>query len=216
MVSVPKTKRVGGFTLLELLVAMTLFAVMALLVFDGLRLGIRSWQAVDVHTERSEELRLVLGFLRSQLGQARGLIYTDAERRQHLSFVGEAGRLSWVAPFPGYLPQAGLYWFTLETVRVGSRRQLRLEYEVFDPQGDHHATDGDRAPIVLHDDMEAVEFAYLDRDPVADRAHWESHWERSDRLPSLIRLRFSPGDAEARAWPELLVAPRLSPSRGGR
>ncbi len=46
-------RRQAGFTLVELLVAMTLLAFLSITLFGGLRFGARSWEAVvDSSAER--------------------------------------------------------------------------------------------------------------------------------------------------------------------
>ena len=47
----------GGFTLIELIIALALIALITLLLFSGLRLGARAWDGVDALSERHAELR---------------------------------------------------------------------------------------------------------------------------------------------------------------
>ena len=43
--------RQGGFTLLELLIAITLLGLILVLLFGGLRLGMRSWDAGQLNVD---------------------------------------------------------------------------------------------------------------------------------------------------------------------
>ena len=45
--------RVAGFTLLELLIAMSLLGFILALLFAGMRLGARSWDAGEARVEKS-------------------------------------------------------------------------------------------------------------------------------------------------------------------
>ena len=65
--------RAQGFTLIELIIALALIALITLLLFSGLRLGTRAWDGVDTVSERHAELRSARTFLDQALRQARDL-----------------------------------------------------------------------------------------------------------------------------------------------
>ena len=58
-----------GFTLLEVLVALTLFSLIAMMAYSGLRTGGRTWDANQDRILISEDIRIVQGFLRRYLGE---------------------------------------------------------------------------------------------------------------------------------------------------
>lgn len=209
-----------GFTLIELLVAMVILAITAVLVFDGLRLGTRSWALVDDRADRTEQMRLVQGFIRTQLEQAQAFIDEEELDNRQVSFSGEASVLRWVGPFPGYVGQGGMYWFTLEEQAFEDGRRLILSYELYQPEDWDRFSEEPAESVVLHEDIAHVEFAYLDAEGGGAQAIWEASWRRTDRLPDLVRMRLRPKDAGSPDWPELLVAPQAALPRiseqGGR
>lgn len=62
-----------GFTLLELVVALALFALLALLLGDALRLAGRTAQALEERAVRAHELHVALHFLARELERAHAL-----------------------------------------------------------------------------------------------------------------------------------------------
>ena len=54
----------AGFTLLELLIAMTLLGMILVLLFGGLRLGVRSWDASQKQVDSLNSVRSLESFLR--------------------------------------------------------------------------------------------------------------------------------------------------------
>jgi general secretion pathway protein J len=86
----------SGFTLVELLIAFVLVALISILLFSGLRLGIRSWEGVETSAEFNSELRLARDFLVRVLSQARPITLTlDAE--PYLLFTGDVQNLEFVS-----------------------------------------------------------------------------------------------------------------------
>lgn len=59
-----------GFTLLELLISMTILAVVATLIFGALRLGIRAWEKGEESIEYNQRTRIVLDIMKRQIASA--------------------------------------------------------------------------------------------------------------------------------------------------
>lgn len=113
----------GGFTLIELVIALALVALITVLLFSGLRLGSRAWDGVDTVAERNAELRSARGFLDRTLSQARDLVLRF-EAQDHQVFAGDATSLEFVAPLSEYVGIPGLY--VLRLGLEGGGQDLRL------------------------------------------------------------------------------------------
>ncbi|MGZ8995206.1 MAG: prepilin-type N-terminal cleavage/methylation domain-containing protein [Rhodospirillales bacterium] len=57
----------AGFTLLELLAALTVLAVLMAMMFGGLRFGARVWESGDEGLRGLSELQTAAGFIRRQI-----------------------------------------------------------------------------------------------------------------------------------------------------
>lgn len=117
--------RTQGFTLIELIIALALIALITLLLFSGLRLGTRAWDGVDTVSERHAELRSARTFLDQALRQARDLsLHLEDQDRQ--VFTGDAGNLEFVAPLSEHVGVPGLYVLRLGVEGRGERSRLVL------------------------------------------------------------------------------------------
>jgi general secretion pathway protein J len=208
-VSLRKDKN-AGFTLLELLIAMVLLAFILALLFAGMRLGARSWDAGELRAENTTHLALLQGFLRRTLSQVAPYHWkkkVDAD----LAFAGEAESVNLVAPIAVRLGPGGLYLLRLDL--DGDQLVMRRAIPESDST-DFTALD-DAEKVVLAEHVEAVSFAYFGAETKDAEPAWLDRWENRDtpqRLPYLIRVRVKFNNG--RIWPDLVVATLIGPDTG--
>jgi general secretion pathway protein J len=118
-------RRALGFTLIELIIALALIALITLLLFSGLRLGARAWDGVDALAERHAELRSARTFLDQALRQSRDLTLS-LEDQDHQVFAGNGESLEFAAPLSEYVGVPGLYILRLGLDGRGKNRRLVL------------------------------------------------------------------------------------------
>ncbi|MCF1182405.1 prepilin-type N-terminal cleavage/methylation domain-containing protein [Marichromatium gracile] len=216
-----------GFTLLELLVALALLGLIATLVFAGLRLGARTWEAVDARAEALAELRAVHGFVGRALRQGRALSLTF-EDGVHPVFAGDSERLEWVAPLSTHVGLPGLHLLRLTRERGPRGEVLMLTHWLFHPEVLAGAS-GTPPWVALADEPPApgapgeeldlgegafgrtlllagpmrFELAYYGTREGEPGPAWHRNWLGQPRPPRLVRMRLR---TAALDWPELVVA----------
>jgi len=200
--------RCAGFTLVELLVAMTLVTVVMALLYEGLRLGMRAWEMTDAHAGHSAQVRRIEGFLRQRLEQVHLRSGLDNGGRSQAEFNGTRQVLRFLAPMPRYTERGGLYEFVLRVAPGARGKQLELSYRMHGDTGHGERTD---VPVALADGFERATFSYFGAQG-SERLQWHHAWTAGDSLPLLIRVHIDPLPGAA-AWPELLVRPRQGPYR---
>ena len=72
----------SGFTLLELLIAITLMGLILVVLYSGLRLGLNSSESGGQRAEATDRLRLVHEFLRRQLAQSMTVYQANDNKEQ--------------------------------------------------------------------------------------------------------------------------------------
>lgn len=204
--------REQGFTLIELSVALVLFALMASVLYGSLSLAGTSWDRGEAKAQQTGEMRLTEDFLRRTLISQHPLRYHKAPDHP-LYFVGTSDSLAYAAALPGRAG-SGMYYFKIAVTPNGDSSRLTLARVI----PDYAATtppDFGTDFSVLADRIAEVHFGYFGRD--ADAADtvtptWRDRWDDTQRLPDLIRLDVKP--ASGAAWPTLTVEPRLAPQVG--
>jgi general secretion pathway protein J len=196
-----------GFTLLEVVIALTLLAVAIAMALGALRGASQATARAEARAQRDERLRAVQALIRRHVGGALPMaIEIDPESGEAQVWRGEADRIEFVSPMPGYLSRGGPYVQTLEIVNGADGRQLRFQFRMLTPDG---PLDPEREPVVLLDGLADAKFQFRTLDDRGEPGTWRDDWEQASVLPPLVRLRVDFRD-ESRSWPELVVAPRLA------
>lgn len=195
----------GGFTLVELLVAITILAMVLAAVTGSVSVSSRMAGNVTEKAHSVDRQIQVRSFLRRELEQASTTMVIESNGREHIVFSGTSRSVTFVAPLPESAAVGGLHQLTLQVEEEDGSENLVLLHGPFLPQlrpGDW-TDDGGRE--VLLEGMEAIEFSYLGDGPAGN--YWSGDWTDTVRMPALIQVRFRSRDREL--WPNIVVAPRI-------
>ncbi len=202
-------RRQAGFTLVELLVAMTLLAFLSIALFGGLRFGARSWEAVIDSSAERDRIASTQTFLRDRLGQL--TLPGPAGLRQSVEDGGLDGgpeRLEFVAPWLSALSLGGLYRFTLWHEDAGDGR-LMLSWQPAEAGPDELEELGDLAgERILLDGVNGFALSYYGAPDEDAEPEWLDQWESPGAPPRLVRVDLTLADARL-VWPVFIVAPKF-------
>lgn len=200
----PSRFREGGFTLIEVMLAIALVAIIMAMAYGGFRASVRASNSGEALIEETNRLRVVQQFMRRQLMQGRSLIIEELQDGEPVRFHGEAEQVRFVAPMPGYLSYGGPYvqQFRLEPGDEG----LELVYYYamlngYEPGDIDHVTDG----IVLMEGLEHGEFIYLGVEDDGSETFWTDFWEETDRLPLAVGVLLDMDSPRGLVWPDLIA-----------
>jgi general secretion pathway protein J len=210
----------SGFTLLEVLVAVVIMAVIMTTAFGALRLGGRSWEAGVTRATDNERFRAVAGLMRRQVSQIIPMTWPDGTNKR-IAFDGASEQLRFVSPAPQQHRQAGLFEYGLSAQRDGPDTNLILSFIPFNPDSEAFQTPARDQQLLLVAGLQRVSFDYFGSPgDAAGRARtstqppsWHQRWDTSaQNFPDLIRVRMDVNEGQ-QAWPELYLA---LPASGGQ
>ena len=196
-------QRQAGFTLVEVLVALSVATLLVALVYGAVRVGQRSAMALTEKSEQTEVMQLGWQYLYTAIGQARP--FSDAEGNDdRIGFQGGAGHLVLHADVPTYVGISGLVRIELAT-RAGERGQQLVLTRRGVTAGE--ATDAPRPSeqAVLVESLDRLQLSYFGAKTRGDAPTWYGSWTEARQLPNLVRISVKPKGA--RAWPVLIARP---------
>ncbi len=191
--------RVRGFTLMEVMIALTILSMMMVAIVSSLRTFANTQVSLERTTARVDEMRMVSGFLRRSVeatissgGGNRALSFDAVEGRETY-FLGMASEFTWVAPVAAGAGFGGVYFMHLGL----EGDALTVRWQPY-RSGVTPVGWGDMQARALLQDVQEYRVSYL---PVHG-GEWMDDWSDSSSTPVSVRMQIKAGE---KYWPELLI-----------
>ena len=208
LVRIPIRQR--GFTLIEVLVVMSLLSMVMLAMSSALRSMAQTESRVDERLQRSDQMRVVNNFLRQALGRVEAVKSSNpnAPSDQRIQFSAEKNSIDWLGIMPARHGVGGRYFFhlSLEDTQQGSALMLRYAPWAMQTafpdwsQSESHVL----ARNITEFKVEAEGLPRLIQSiPSGWPRGWQSGWPIKDALPQRLRLTWTDNKG---MWPPLVIS----------
>ena len=198
----PRSKSASrGFTLIELMVSLTILAGLLAVTYSGFRVAVTMWEKGNERSQAFEQRQTVLEVLREQIAGVLPLSYFEVQgtqRQQRFAFEGSPTALRFVSATSWRDgPRAVPRWIELKwdgRLKVDERRVLS-------------PLNGPSQESLWHLELETFQelrFRYLRREQPGRSSEWVAQWDMQERreLPAAIGV-----DGKVGGEPTSLIIP---------
>ncbi len=180
MVLQEKPKKNVGFTLMELIISISLVAIIVLIVAGAANLGYRSFNSGEKKLNAVERLRASLIIIDAQIQSGVPLTLEDGGVKQYY-FVGEQDLLKFSTNHSIWGGQRGyvIVNYRVETDDKGKRTLFASEFKVgMEIQKETKLLEG----------FNEITFDYYRQDATEEEGEWITQWVDEEMMPTKIRL----------------------------
>lgn len=196
--------RNGGYTVLELIIALSLMSFLSLMLFGGLRFGTRAWETIDQSARSTDDVRLAQNWIYHEIAAAYPA-YVRAPPPGHIEFSGTQDDIRFIAPVATALESAGYAHVQLRIVEGTHGFDLMADESPESPTAST-AT----ARYVIIGGLSSASFSYFGKTSANEASAWHDRWEARTELPRLVRITGAFPARDGRHWPDLFVSPRIN------
>jgi len=193
----PALRGQNGFTLLELLISLTIIGLILVIVFGALRIGARAWEKGEKDVEIHQIQRIVLENMKRQIAST-CLRKIVSEDQKEVFFRGDRESMEFMSRLP-MVPttRSGMVYVKYvvgDEVGDEKKRLMLHEKDVVFLEKEKDIDDLDEADFFdLIPRVESIEFEYLkgpegkDRDP-----EWQEAWDpdMDTGIPLAVKIIF--------------------------
>ncbi len=189
--------KASGFTLIEVLIGLTLLSVMLTLLFSVLSICAQSWEAGEQKLAEVNEIATVNNFFRQYLSQARAMPDEFSDDKKQLAFDGQSKQVQFVSAFSASAGKSGLQLIKIHLHGQHGEQALQVSIKpLFQEQEDNAWLD-----VNLLNRVSAFKLAYLGSD--LDEG-WQNSWQDQTEMPALIKVEIKYN--EQSIWSEQVIA----------
>ena len=188
--------RTAGFTLLEMLVAVSVLGLLSMSIARGLGLGSFAWTRATAHEHDAARVRDGRQLLQQLIGAAYPAFAFAGPDDRRIAFAGSPDELDFVTRLPQALGTPAMVAARLFVANQTLFLAWRLDLPDSAQGGALPETTIALIPSI------AVRFAYF-----APDAGWRDTWAGTVALPRLVRLQMADAGARHTSWPDLSIEP---------
>ena len=189
-----------GFTLIEVLIALTLLSIMVVLLFTSLKICADSWEKGETKITAVNEIAVVYNFFQHHLATAKPLFNTSATGEKSFSFQGNSQSMQFVSAFPASAGKLGLQLFSVSLLEEDNDQFINVALVPFINLAEDENPSKEEVTLIKH--VNEFKLSYFGSEDGMTEGSWNEEWVNKTVLPSLIKINITL--ANGYFWPEMI------------
>jgi general secretion pathway protein J len=185
--------RRDGFTLLELILSLTILSILIVLLFGAFRIGGRAWEKGERELERQQRMRVVFDLIKRQISAAYVTKEITSEDGAAFYMKGDAVSLEFLSETPPFPGDIGVVYLKYRVFPNEAGEGERLSFfkkaiVFFDKEKSFPESDQDFHTLIPL--AREIRFDYLDAVDKEEGPRWVEQWEGTgDKgFPQAVRV----------------------------
>jgi prepilin-type N-terminal cleavage/methylation domain-containing protein len=174
-----------GFTLLELLIAIAMTAIIVVIVAGAMKLSIRSVDRGEKRIDALERIRTSINIVEAQIQSMTGLTYDDNGEKKHY-FKAARDSLKFSTDYSIWGGQRG-YTVVSYTVVTGNNGKQTMKAT----ENVAGIDNGKDTPLL--GSFDKVYFEYYSKGPTDEKGSWVDEWTDDINIPEKVKLHLVSG-----------------------
>jgi len=191
--------RAAGFTLIEVVLALTIFALIGGILYGAFSLSHSAVEKSQVNSTRNQKQRSIADLLGSYVRST--FPYRESPEEQTAFFEGNVESLTFVSAYSQGMGGRGMAKIQItKDEDDNGRAMVKLEETAPVRLSSESGGSGQTYSIVLQDNVKEFRLAYLD--PQAEEETWEDRWDGRERrmLPRAVRFTYQDERGKEVRW----------------
>ena len=202
---VNKQRGLGAFTLLEIVIALSIFLLMVIGIYASWSQIHRSTRVGLERAAENQRKRVAMRALEQSLGSVKYFLANETNYTFFAELDGRSSYLSFVSHLPENFPRSSIFpyapmrrvRFSVEDGTNGlGRLVLRQQPFLYEAN-----IDEDENPLVLANDLDSFYVEFL---PDGEDAEWQDYWDMTNDIPVMARVSLE-YKYENRSDPEIVT-----------
>lgn len=218
--AISRAKPSSGFTLIEVLIAMTLLSIMVVLLFSSMRICAQSWEQGENKITEVNQVALVYNFFQRHLALAipvsndflnqdtmnaatqSGVGGITENDNKTFSFQGRKQSLQFVSVFPASAGRSGMQLFLIEPRQQQDGEQVvNVTLTPFFPVAEGEEWRREEEVLLRH--VSDFSLAYFGAAEGESAGSWHDEWLEKDVQPQLVKISISTTNCVF--WPDMII-----------
>jgi general secretion pathway protein J len=198
----PFAFRQRGFTLIEVLIAMTILSIMVVLLFSSLRICAQSWELGEKKITEVNDAAVVYNFFQQYLSTATP-VWNDFNEKEEKKFSFQGGKqnLQFVSSFPASAGRSGMQLFSITLVQEDDQWLIKVTITPFFPVTEGKTWHQEEAVLLKH--VSDFTLAYFGAETGGNENGWQDEWLNKDVQPRLVKININ--TTNGFFWPEMII-----------
>ncbi len=196
----------AGYSIIEMLVGLMLFALIMVLILDGIRGGKVALERA-AQSDSESGVVAVQSLLRNLLSEARPIPAIEFKDKPPFVFAGGGAQLNFVSSYTVQGQAGGIYINNLVLAPgAGASLSLVLRQRLHRPALNNITNSLSPATsTVILENVTGLSFRYFGQPSPTRGPTWSGSWASNEVIPQLVEMNVTFGANDTRTWRQMVV-----------